>query len=637
MKKLFILLLLFISLGFSKTNVTLQLSWLNQFQFAGYYIAKEKGFYKDYDLNVEIKEFNHNSNIVNIIMEKKADFAIGRSSLLIDKTEGKDIVALAAIYQSSPLMLLTTNPTIKNIEDFKNKKIMITPDAENTASLNAMIKSNNILEKELNYIPHSFKIDDLISGKTDLMSSYVSNEPIRLDEKKIPYKIFHPKDYGFNFYSDILFTSKEFLENNPGLVKDFYDATIKGWHYAFEHKAETAEIIFNKYNTQNKSFMHLFREAEVLEKLALNEDGDIGCIDTARLQNIVDTFKTLGLIKETPNLEEFIYEGNHHNKFKIEISQDIMNILLITAFFIVIILLLIIYFINKMNNERKLLNMVLDSSEDLIFYKDKELKYLGCNQAFEKHFSLKEKEIIGKTDFDLFSKNDAQRLRDTDLKVLAKGKTQISDEIEVFNEKTIYLQSKKVPLNDEKIRIGILGISRDLTDLHEAQEKLKEIALTDELTKTFNRKAFNEKIKEEFNLYNRYKNVFCIAMLDIDDFKKINDTYGHDVGDVVLTKLCETIKSNIRNTDILYRMGGEEFLILYPETDISRANQSLEILMNKIRSAVMQQKNNIKIKVSVGLSQVNVNDNINSIYKRVDDNLYYSKQHGKDRITADKD
>lgn len=176
MIKLFILLI-FITFSFSneKSNITLQLSWLNQFQFAGYYIAKEKGFYKEVGLDVNIKEFNQKIDLANVIKEKKADFAIGRSSIIINKINGDDIVAIAAIYQDSPLMLLTTNETIKNIEDFRNKKIMITPDAEFTASITAMLSSNNIHKDDLIMMEHSFDINDLINKRVDLMASYVSN------------------------------------------------------------------------------------------------------------------------------------------------------------------------------------------------------------------------------------------------------------------------------------------------------------------------------------------------------------------------------------------------------------------------------------------------------------------------------
>ena len=103
--KLILILCLFVLNAYSNTiankNVTLQLSWLNQFQFAGYYIAKEKGYYNDVGLNVNIKEFNFKLDIQHVLENKEADFVVGRTSFIIDKIAGKELVALAAIFQLS--------------------------------------------------------------------------------------------------------------------------------------------------------------------------------------------------------------------------------------------------------------------------------------------------------------------------------------------------------------------------------------------------------------------------------------------------------------------------------------------------------------------------------------------------------
>ncbi|MCF6310732.1 MAG: ABC transporter substrate-binding protein [Sulfurimonas sp.] len=225
MKKLLLLLLLSLSLFAVQKpaqKVVLQLSWLHQFQFAGYYVAKEFGLYKEAGIDIEINEFNHGVDISSIIEKKEADFTIGRSSLLIDKANGKDVVALGAIFQNSPLMLMTRDDTGMNtVADLKGKKIMLTDDAKGTASIMAMLFANGLSKKDIQVIPHSFNLDDLIDKNTDAMGCYISNEPIQMADKGIGYKIFNPKDYGFHFYSDIVFTSSKFIKNNPKLTKKF--------------------------------------------------------------------------------------------------------------------------------------------------------------------------------------------------------------------------------------------------------------------------------------------------------------------------------------------------------------------------------------------------------------------------------
>ena len=631
------LLILFFIINFlhsnEKTNITLQLNWLNQFQFAGYYVAKEKGFYKDIGINVEINELKNKKDLADIIKNGEADFAIGRSSLLINKINGDDVVALAAIFQHSPLMLLSTNDDIKTINDIKNKKIMITPDAEFTASISAMLNSNNIEYDDLKVLTHSFNLNDLISKKTDLMASYISNEPIRLEERGIKYTVFHPKDYGFDFYSDILFTSSRFIKQNPTTTKKFYEATIKGWEYAFEHKTEVAEIIFNKYNTQNKTLISLIKEADTLEKLAINSDDDkIGCLDTLKLEKILNTFNVLGLTKGTLNLDEFIYEHNHHNTLRLEIEENELIILIMFIVFTISIFIILVYFFNRIHNKRKLLSAVLNSSDDLVYYKDKNLRYLGCNEAFEKFAKKTKEEILGKDDFEIFDFKIANEFRKQDLKVLGSKKNLVVNEWITIKDKSIYFQSKRFPLKyNTKNKIGVLGVNRDITQLYEIQKKLKEQAIKDELTKTLNRKSYNEKIKEHIDLFKRYKRNFCIALFDIDDFKKINDSYGHDIGDKVLIGISNIVKENIRNTDFLFRVGGEEFIILYPETSIKNTFTSVEKIRNNIKNSKLI--NNKTVTVSIGITQIQIDDDENSLFKRVDNYMYFSKNNGKDKTT----
>ena len=637
MIKLFILLI-FITFSFSneKPNITLQLSWLNQFQFAGYYIAKEKGFYKEVGLDVKINEYNNNLQIADVIKNGKADFAIGRSSLIINKIDGSDIVAIAAISQNSPLMLLTTNETIKSIEDFKNKKIMITPDAEITASITAMLNSNGVYKNDLEMLKHSFDINDLITKKVDLMASYVSNEPIRLQEKGVSYKIFHPKDFGFDFYDDILFTSSEFIKNNPKTTKNFYEATIKGWEYALKNKTESAEIIHDKYNTQHKSLISLIKEAEVLEKLIINEnDKQIGCLDEKKLKTILDIFKVLGLTKGDLDFNEFIYEENHHNqKIIFEIAHEEKDIVILLIVSIVIIFILTVYFLNRIHNKKKLLDAVINTSNDLIYYKNNKLIYLGCNDAFEKYAKLSKDEIIGKDDFEIFDRKFAKFFRDNDLKVLRTNNILTENEWFELDGRKILFQSKKIPFKYESgSGMGILGISRDITDLYETQKKLEEQAVIDELTKTYNRKYFNEKLQEQLELFKRYNVVFCIALFDIDNFKVVNDSYGHKVGDDVLVNICKIIKKNIRITDILFRVGGEEFIIMYRKTKIEDAFKSAEKIRELIENAQIIE--NHPVTISIGLTQAKENDTQESLFSRSDNLMYKSKENGKNQVTVD--
>ena len=296
-KSLILLLLLNILLNASeKEKVTLYLDWLNQFQFAGYYIAKDKGYYSDLGIDVDIVEYSNNDNIITKVTEKSKNYGIGKSSLIVNKFEGKNILLLSSFFQNSPLVLVTLQSSnIKNPKDLINKKVMITKDAKDSIAIKAMIVSQGVKMDELIIQNHSFNLDDLINGKTDAMACYLSNEPHILKEKNIKYNVLNPYTYGFDFYEGILFTSQKELEENPTRVHNFNQASIKGWEYAFNNIEESAKIIYEKYNSQNKTLEALIYEGNTLKKLSKIDQNLLGNINYQTIDEIKRFYTLLGL------------------------------------------------------------------------------------------------------------------------------------------------------------------------------------------------------------------------------------------------------------------------------------------------------------------------------------------------------
>lgn len=293
-------------------KVTLQLSWFNQFQFAGYYIAKEKGFYEDVGLDVTIKNFDFGINVVDEVVKNKVDYGIGRETLLLEQSK---IVALYALFQASPLVLLSTKDSnINSVNDFKDKRIMTTIDDAGEVSLKAMISSHNIDIKNLNFIKHTHNILDLVNNKTDVISAYISKTPYDLTKLGVDYNVFYPKDYGFDMYSDFLFTNMEKIKYSEEEVIKFRNASLKGWEYAFNNIEESALLILQKYNNQNISKDALVYEGEELKKLAYFEHTKIGEIQKSKLQRIIDLYKVMGLTQHTISADTFMYK-NHYNLF----------------------------------------------------------------------------------------------------------------------------------------------------------------------------------------------------------------------------------------------------------------------------------------------------------------------------------
>jgi len=318
MFRVFLIVFMLFNFLRAQENINLQLSWKNQFQFAGYYMAKEKGFYNDVNLNVNIKEYDNGINASDDVVNGKADFGVGRSSLIRDRYEGKPIVILAAIFQHSPVMLLTKKrDDITKIEDLKNKKIMLSGDLTASAPINAMLQSKKVTKDMFTIQTHSFNIQDLIDGKTDAMLSYVSNEPYALQKQNIPYTIFSPRDYNFDFYSDILFTSSDLIKKKPELVKAFREASLKGWKYALKHKEETVDLILKNYNTQKRTKDALLFEANEIEKLVDKNVIELGNIDPKRIEYISQIYSLMGFIDTKTEITNFIYKAEKPVKSKV--------------------------------------------------------------------------------------------------------------------------------------------------------------------------------------------------------------------------------------------------------------------------------------------------------------------------------
>lgn len=178
--------------------------------------------------------------------------------------------------------------------------------------------------------------------------------------------------------------------------------------------------------------------------------------------------------------------------------------------------------------------------------------------------------------------------------------------------------------------VSTRGIFRNITERKKLEDALKIAATIDKLTDIYNRRKFEEILKQEIERTKRYKSPLSLLMFDIDHFKKINDTYGHQVGDYVLKTIADIVRNNIRTTDSFGRWGGEEFMILLPETTLKNAGELAEKIRNIIENYIFK---DVKlVTISCGVTQFIQDDTFDSFIKRVDDALYNAKKQGRNRI-----
>lgn len=171
------------------------------------------------------------------------------------------------------------------------------------------------------------------------------------------------------------------------------------------------------------------------------------------------------------------------------------------------------------------------------------------------------------------------------------------------------------------------------------EEKSKEFlrsSLYDELTGVFNRKGYQEELNKQWNIFKRYDTVFSLVLFDIDDFKTINDTFGHKAGDMVLQEVAKGTKTIFRNVDVPARYGGDELIVILPNTDLEQALISAERMQKMIEKCNLRyQEKKIKITISIGVATVNKTDTPGTFFERTDRALYVAKNSGKNQTRSE--
>ncbi len=772
---LFFIPLLLITLCFSKEleKVTLKFQWLNQFQFAGYYVAKEKGFYEDLGLDVTIIEHNNDSHLITEVVENKITFGTSNSSLLIYKNQGYPVVVLAAIFQHSPAALLVTDKKILSLNDLMHKKIMISKNAMNSASYISMLFSEGIGLEDIIAVKHSYNINDLIEKKVDAIAAYISNEPYFLLKNGISYKYFHPKDYGFDFYGDLLFTSAYQIEKNPLQVENFTKASLKGWKYAFDNINETADLIYKKYNTQNKTIEQLIFEGEILKYLAYDKELEFGHVDKEKFEEIAKIYRLLRVIKKDYTLDNFIYcvhckinnglkltkeEKNwllNNKTIKIATHKNVAPVEyfdknnqysgLISSYLKLLEKKLDINFEIKQNKYwYNSIEMIKQHKVDMLpaaVKTSQREKYLNFSSVYlefptviltkdthnyvnnfsqlsnkivavEKEFYTAEllkqtnpniKLLFVNTTEEAIKKvytNEAfayigalpnigyyvKKLNYTNLKI--NGDTPFSTKLSFAIRKDLYILNSildkainsitkeehekiyndwvnvkyvyEAQIDYKKIIIYFLLIviiflfllyrseklkkrlrqKEDFSNklnhinqnLQSKNKNLKYISENDSLTNIANRRKLDEILEIEINRSKRKQTTLSIILIDIDLFKNVNDTFGHKVGDLVLKELSLLLNNNLRKYDFLGRWGGEEFLIICPQSDLKQTIKLANKLKNLIREHKFTNYNDLHLTISCGVAQFSENHDLDTLINDADKQLYLAKNNGRDSV-----
>jgi diguanylate cyclase (GGDEF)-like protein/PAS domain S-box-containing protein len=292
----------------------------------------------------------------------------------------------------------------------------------------------------------------------------------------------------------------------------------------------------------------------------------------------------------------------------------------------------------RFQNISKYFESILQDSTDIIFSVDVDGFILKFNKGAQIHFGYSQEEIVGKPLSILFiNKSDEDKIVNT---VLLSGKS-INEEIpmKTHTGKIILINlSMSEMKNDHNQIIGLVVTAKDITEkkklemeLVKKNELLSKLAITDSLTGLYNSRHFHDQIKRELSRLKRNPDrKLSIILLDIDFFKELNDTEGHQMGDQVLKSLGQVIKVCIRNdVDFGFRYGGDEFVILLPDTDKFQAKVAADRIQKQFAAFKFG-----KTSLSLGITEAIATEEDLSFVKRADEAMYISKREGKARTTV---
>jgi len=646
----FFTLLSAVSHAFALEKVTLQLKWTHAFQFAGYYAAKEQGYYRDAGLDVSIVEAAPDTDPVRRVLEGEAQFGVGTSSLLLERAAGKPVVALAVVFQQSPYAIYT-GPNIRRLGDLKGGRMMLEPQSD---ELLAYLKKENVSLDNIEQVPHSFDPQDLIRGRVDAISGYVSNQPYYFTQARFPYRIFSPRSAGLDFYGDNLFTSERELNSSPERVRDFRAASLRGWQYAKEHRDEVIDLIIAKYSSRHTRDYLRFESDQMVPLLQPNLIG-IGYMNPDRWRYIADAYADIGLLPRDFSLNGFLYDAG-----KPDLTwfyRGLLIALLLTATIGAVAL-----YILRMNRKQqhslaelgasqqalarseKHYRLLVEAMHDVVWILDPNtLCFSYVSPSVKRLRGFSAEEVMREPMDAAFTPEYASALRqdirhrvneflagrDQDKVYVGEVQQPCKDGSLVWTEAVVSLCR-----NEDTGQVEIRGVTRDISESKAAQEEVQYMAMHDQLTGLPNRTLLNDRLQQALVAAKRNDGQVALMFLDLDKFKEINDTLGHDAGDQLLEQAASRMQECVRESDTVARIGGDEFIVLL-RTVVDA--QDAIMVAEKIRVALsqpfelMQQKFTISCSIGIALYPVHGKDGI-ELSRNADIAMYSAKEHGRDNV-----
>ena len=308
-------------------------------------------------------------------------------------------------------------------------------------------------------------------------------------------------------------------------------------------------------------------------------------------------------------------------------------------------------------SDTQIIRTIMDNSQDTIYFKDRQSRFILNSKAHANQFGVSDpKELMGLSDRDFYPEKFFTATIEDERRIMATGVPIIGriERLEKEDGTIVWFSASKYPLfGDKGDIVGTWGTSRNITGLKETEKelervnaklaeanaKLKELSIIDDLSGLYNRRNFHDVLCKMSRAYMRRRNAdidasFCLAILDVDEFKVVNDTYGHVTGDAVIRHVADVVTANIRASDYAFRYGGDEFAILFSDMSLEETRAFCMNLCQIIQNYPYTRNGmTIPLTLSIGIAAYDPEKNERLLVHEADHNLYESKRKGRNQVS----
>jgi diguanylate cyclase (GGDEF)-like protein/PAS domain S-box-containing protein len=431
---------------------------------------------------------------------------------------------------------------------------------------------------------------------------------------------------GIDFYGDNFFTTNAELKEHPQRVEAFREATIRGWHYAMQHSDEIVQLIYKNYS-QRHSIEHLQFEAVAMHDLMQPELIEVGYMNVGRWQHIAETYYKLGLLPENFDVEPMLYFPNsakNLKKLKIKLYYTVAGLSLL----ILLLIILFRFYRTARLNEAKL-NIIFNNAPLTMIVLDAKNRVLHWNAEAEKTFLWRAKDIVKKSVLTIVPPEKHTEVEAVLADVRKNRRILHNENVNIKKDGSeILCEWMNAPFKDKQNNSSlIICMARDITEQNRLKKALEQAAHYDNLTSLPNRALILEKLKQSLETAARHKTKVAVLFLDLNGFKAINDTLGHEVGDSLLMTIAQRLPHAIRESDYAGRLGGDEFLIILQDvSSLDKVQKVTEHLQALVCQPCSINDEIITIGVSIGISLYPDDaTDINKLIHQADQGMYQAK------------